>query len=270
MAKPSREAVIVAWCYVGIQCLIAIISCFASFAAVNDKKNKSGGKIIKLWVKSMWKMRKIYSAFAVHIFDFMTDLLVIAEWYNAEQTTPGGVENVDSRLMAQVSIGILVFYKCISSAAVYLTTERNLLRAFLQFLDLLLFEEILIAHSKLVTQLTGNTTHDQPLESIQILNVKHSDNNDNKDLSEKKEQKQDTDTENRQDNETGKHPEKDKGNSEQTSATSKHPVTTKPVDEDNNEAIESTIRFKYIRQLEALFEATPQVECALVFVLFLF
>ena len=79
----------------------------------------------------------------------MTDLLVITEWYNANKNN-NEIPNVDSRLMAQISIGILVFCKIISSIAVIVLTNGSCIRAILQFLDLLLFEEMLIAHKKVV------------------------------------------------------------------------------------------------------------------------
>ena len=106
-------------------------------------------KWTKIWFQTTWKMRSIYSSFAVHIFDYMTDLLVISEWYEAERGNKE-VDNVDSRLMANLSVSVLIFYKIISSIAVYYATEGNRVRTFLQFWDLLLFEEILVCHKKAV------------------------------------------------------------------------------------------------------------------------
>eukprot|EP01083_Nonionella_stella_P128844 390547_1 len=35
---------------------------------------------LELWAKTIWKMRSVYSALAVHCFDVLTDILVIMQW----------------------------------------------------------------------------------------------------------------------------------------------------------------------------------------------
>ena len=105
-------------------------------------------------------MRSIYSAFTVHIFDIMTDLLVISEWYNAENNSD--LEGVDSKLMASCSIGILIFYKIISTIGIYVTTKSPR-RALAQFWDLLLIDHIYTAHKRVVTQVTKSTVSGKPL-----------------------------------------------------------------------------------------------------------
>lgn len=79
----------------------------------------------------------------------MTDILVIDEWYHAASKN-NPIPHVDSRQMAYVSMGILLFHRVVSSLAVLLTTERNYKRAFLQFCDLLIFEKIILVHLKVL------------------------------------------------------------------------------------------------------------------------
>ena len=64
---------------------------------------------------------------------------------------------IHSRLTAWNSIGISIFYKIISSIAVYTTTKSSM-RAFLQFCALLLSEDIYDAHKRVVTTYTTATT----------------------------------------------------------------------------------------------------------------
>ena len=148
---------IVAWIYLSIQTSIWLVSSFAALRAIPSKKSMKCSQIIRLWFKAMYKMRSVYSSFAVHTFDVVTDLLVIAEWYNAENGEKE-VAHVDSRLMAQISIGILLFHKIMSSTAVFFVTNNSFIRAFLQFCDFLVFEEMFIGHTKIVKNLRNDDT----------------------------------------------------------------------------------------------------------------
>ena len=47
--------------------------------AINKKRD-----LFKLWIKTVWRMRSVYSSFLVHIFDVFTDLLIIFEWLQLE------------------------------------------------------------------------------------------------------------------------------------------------------------------------------------------
>ena len=123
----------------------------------NENQN-SGHKRVPFcieWIRVVWKMRGVYSSFLVHSFDIATDLMVIVQWWNAET---GGkdndIENVDTKLMAQTSIAIILFHKLVSSLAIYVS-ERNLFRAFLQFIDLLIYQAILDAHKKIIENMNS-------------------------------------------------------------------------------------------------------------------
>ena len=74
--------------------------------------------------------------------------MVIIQWWNQENGD-NDTKNIDTRLMATVSIGIIIFHKIVSSMAIYIL-ERNIFRALLQLFDLLIFQEILYAHEKIV------------------------------------------------------------------------------------------------------------------------
>eukprot|EP01084_Bolivina_argentea_P318522 552401_1 len=97
------------------------------------------------WVKTIWKMRSVYSALAVHSFDVLTDILVIMEWMRTANI-PG--DHIDPQLMAYCGIGVVVFSKVVSSFAIFVK-EHDCLRCFLQLFDLLIFLEIYESHKKL-------------------------------------------------------------------------------------------------------------------------
>eukprot|EP01084_Bolivina_argentea_P082834 149978_1 len=155
---------------------------------VNKSKNQCM-KFTKLWAKIMWKMRSVYSSLAVHSFDVLTDVLVIIEWLNTPNYSG---DHINPQLMAYSGIAIIIFSKLFSSIAIFIK-ERNIIRAILQFFDLLIFTEIFDAHKKIKSQLS---------------------------------QKQ-----------------------------------------KNKTAIEATLSFKYIRQMEAVFESVPQSILQLVYIM---
>ena len=267
---------VVAWIYIATQAVVAIVCSIASLHSIGTKEQPSKelqemscSKMFRLWMKTTWKMRNIYSSFAVHVFDFTTDLLVITEWYNAENGKNNTVDHIDSRLMAWSSIGILIFYKIISTIAVYLTT-KSAVRALAQFLDLLLFEDIYIAHQRVVTQVknkndTINVSHG---EGNTNENRTESDINDNKE-SNINEQVLDvvvsssTSVTNSMEIVNDKSMMMDEINKYFVNKNKKL-LLSKGID---NKAIESTMRFKYIRSLEALFESTPQAVLQLVYLM---
>eukprot|EP01083_Nonionella_stella_P192428 711306_1 len=105
---------------------------------------------IKLWFKIVWKMRSVYVSLAVHIFDVLTDILVLIEWWYLEE---GGTDlrHIDSRLMAICAIITLLLHKTVSTLAFWIK-ERNVYRCVLQLLDVLIFEEIYISHKRVLNQ----------------------------------------------------------------------------------------------------------------------
>eukprot|EP01083_Nonionella_stella_P273326 927101_1 len=117
----------------------------------------------ELWIKIAWKMRSVYSSLAVHCFDVATDVLVIVQWMN---TPTEAVDHVDPQTMAYSAIGVMIFSRILSAVAIFIK-ERNLMRSFLQLLDLLIFQEIYESHHKIVSQFKNKQLKDQkhPIES---------------------------------------------------------------------------------------------------------
>eukprot|EP01084_Bolivina_argentea_P122178 216536_1 len=60
---------------------------------------KSMGKIAfcKLWFKIVWKMRSVYCSLAVHVFDVLTDILVIVSWLHYPDQND---DDIDPQIMA--------------------------------------------------------------------------------------------------------------------------------------------------------------------------
>eukprot|EP01083_Nonionella_stella_P083970 232282_1 len=96
--------------------------------------------------------------------------------------------------MAYSAIGVMIFSRILSAVAIFIK-ERNLMRSFLQLLDLLIFQEIYESHHKIVSQFKNKQLKDQ-----------------------------------------------------------KHPI-------------ESTLSFKYVRNMEAIFESIPEAVLQLVYVM---
>eukprot|EP01083_Nonionella_stella_P292757 995783_1 len=120
-----------------------------------EYKSLSKMHFCKLWFKIVWKMRSVYGAFAVHMFDVLTDILIIIEWWHLKGNDPeggrDGIAHIDARTMAISAIIVLLFHKCVSVIAFW-AKEANAIRCILQFFDLLIFEEIYTSHKKILVQ----------------------------------------------------------------------------------------------------------------------
>ena len=123
----------------------------------NPKNNKTK-QIFISWIKVVWKLRSVYSSFVIHTFDIITDVIVIITWWSEESGENNETYNVDTKLMAQTSIGIIIFHKIMSSFAVWIS-ERSIIRVILQFFDLLIFFEIFKAHKKVISQYSNARGH---------------------------------------------------------------------------------------------------------------
>eukprot|EP01084_Bolivina_argentea_P224906 380191_1 len=69
-----------------------------------EELNKMG--FVKLWFKLVWKMRSCYMSLVVHVFDVLTDILVIIQWWSLEQNS-GDITHINSRQMAWWGIIVL-------------------------------------------------------------------------------------------------------------------------------------------------------------------
>eukprot|EP01084_Bolivina_argentea_P109377 195507_1 len=156
----------------------------------NDIEKHDG--CLKLWMKTVWKLRGVYSSFLVHSFDVLTDVLVILQWLDTPNEEG---DNIDPQIMAYSAIAIMIFSKTFSAIAI-LVKDRDIFRSILQFVDLLIFFEIYETHSKIVSQMRNKKLKDE-----------------------------------------------------------------------NNKSVESTLSFKYIRQLEAIFESVPESVLQLIYVM---
>eukprot|EP01083_Nonionella_stella_P290743 989284_1 len=157
----------------------------------HDTEHKASKGFWKLWARTVWKMRSVYSSLAVHSFDVLTDVLVILQWINAENIPD---DNVDPQAMAYSGIAVIVFSRVISAIAIFIK-DRDFVRSVLQLFDLLIFQEIYESHHKIVSQ----------FKNKQIRNKR--------------------------------------------------------------QAVDSTLSFKYVRNMEAVFESIPESVLQLVYVM---
>ena len=154
----------------------------------------------KLWFIVVWKLRNVYGPLAVHLFDILTDILVIISWYKFPDIQGDGIDPI---VMANCAIIVLLFHKFISIVAFW-AKEKSIKRCLLQLFDLLIFQEIYLSHQRV-------TTH-----------FKH-----------------------------------------QSKALDSNKIT----DKTKEDTIETTSSFKYVRNLEAVFESIPQSILQLVFII---
>eukprot|EP01084_Bolivina_argentea_P209368 356643_1 len=109
-------------------------------------------KFLKLWVKSLWKMKKIYISIIPHIFDQATDLGVLfqyhAFWKNNTFTA------IKAQYWFFTSIIVIVLYKFISCISVYLLTKSPKDVVY-QFFDVLMLKAV-YANYKLKTDEPSN------------------------------------------------------------------------------------------------------------------
>lgn len=145
--------------YACLQVLITTIGAVIAFRTIYQSVQKyavagslSTASVINLWFLTTWKMRSIYMRLFIHIFDYFTDLLVIREWIVSERGNKD-IAHVDTKIMAYCSIGILFFYKIVSSVAIFIVTGSKFKSAVLQFFDILLFVEIYKSHKKIITSI---------------------------------------------------------------------------------------------------------------------
>eukprot|EP01084_Bolivina_argentea_P099881 179476_1 len=150
----------------------------------------------KLWLKVIWKLRHVYCSLVVHVFDVLTDILVIISWLSFPDISG---DNINPRVMAKSAIIVLGIHKLVSLIAFW-TKERSIIRCLLQVLDLLIFEEIFLTHKKIITQFKLRASKDY-------------------------------------------------------------------YEKEGKQAIETTTTFKYVRNLEAIFESIPQSVCQSVFIM---
>eukprot|EP01083_Nonionella_stella_P178769 632554_1 len=128
-----------------------------------ETQTKKDKGFFKLWLRTIWKMRSVYSGLAVHSFDVLTDILVIIQWLQLAKQPNDEHENIDPFIMALSAIVVLIASRVISTFAIFVK-EGSVRRAILQFFDFLIFEEIYETHQKIVSQFKNK-------KSIQELDI---------------------------------------------------------------------------------------------------
>ena len=158
-------------CLQGLITLVVIIVASSTIFSIVKRSDKplSAKSIVELWVKTIWKMRSIYASLIVHVFDFITDSLVIWEWSTIEQNKD--VEHIDATVMTYSAISVLIFYRIISSIAIFVITNYDMKQALLQLFDLLLFLEIYYSHENLIEILANE--HKQQIQKHGYSEAEH-------------------------------------------------------------------------------------------------
>ena len=263
--------------------------------AATESQQLSKSNIFKLYCKVVWKMRGVYSSFFIHIFDVFTDYLIIVEWFelgNNKNSDEIAVDHVDPTIMAYCGSGILLFHKFIMFIAFW-TKERNILRCILAVCDLLIFQEIYVSHARMVHNYSNATArtlnskrknNDNTNATVTIA-VNVDNNNDNDDSNNVNGQLQDMSIAANTKNEKGKENNNNHSNnnnnnnninSDNTQSDEKAKLNTEnrradrirtPTNRDATEVIETTTSFKFLRNLEAVFESIPQSVLQLVFLM---
>ena len=173
MAMDLSETLIVVYAcaYAVVTGTVAMLA-FATIFHIKAEASTllSNKKALYLWLLSTWKMRAVYTCSIVHIFDFITDLLVIHEWYIIEDgTSEKDVAHIDSPLMASWSVAILIFHRIISSFAIFISSNRDLKQAILQLFDILLFVDMYETHQRLAESVMNEFRVDWNLNSASSI-----------------------------------------------------------------------------------------------------
>ena len=210
--------------YLCIHCIITlIVSILGAIYVQRCQASSIHNSILVTYIKTIWRLRSVYSSVFVHLFDIVTDLIVILQWIREQETT----KEINTQQLAIISISIIVFHKIFSAFAIYVT-EGDQLRALLQLFDLLLFVEVYSSHKKIMDDISNHmviisnniNNNLRAGQQLQIINTQASIANN--------------------------------------------------ININNNlnlSAIESTMSFKYIRSMEAVFESIPQSVLQLVYVM---
>eukprot|EP01084_Bolivina_argentea_P055348 101483_1 len=122
---------------------IPCISITSIDANSSDKIYDCKGKL-KYLLMSILNKKSMYLAILVHLFDTSTDVGVIIDWYElSKQEEQNDIEGIDMKGLFLAGVCTLIFYRIISSVIIYYMTY-SIKKTFLQFMDLELFETILI------------------------------------------------------------------------------------------------------------------------------
>eukprot|EP01084_Bolivina_argentea_P055165 101145_1 len=103
--------------------------------------------------KTMMRLRAIYFVILVHIFDTLTDFLIMLEWFvkgSYEMNGDCEFQNINYLGCFYCAVVILLFYRILSAHYVYKYYQQSKIKAIiqsiLQFLDISIFYEVYQSH----------------------------------------------------------------------------------------------------------------------------
>eukprot|EP01083_Nonionella_stella_P117094 348514_1 len=145
----TNYAFVVTWTYFTIYVVLFLMVSVACAFAVRSKyieaKNKNQGnvkwsvaKLFQIWIKLLWRKKKVYLQLIPHFFDQATDLGVIFEYHKLRNEDDIGINTM---YLFVVSIWVLIFHRMISSAAIYHLTKKPIDMVY-QMFDLLMIRSI--------------------------------------------------------------------------------------------------------------------------------
>eukprot|EP01084_Bolivina_argentea_P036877 68174_1 len=132
----------------------------------DDFKKLSCLNKLKTWAKDTWRRKKCYLELFPHITDTATDIGVLIEFYQiAQKQKKHGASIICSSLnmtgIFYVSVGIILFYRIVSSLQIYLFT-KSIRQTIFQFLDIEIFHALIINYKKNVnTEKDGDACQPQ-------------------------------------------------------------------------------------------------------------
>eukprot|EP01083_Nonionella_stella_P213424 769806_1 len=151
----------------------------------NKNQSKKAPKAGKCWYcirrlrkigREMMRLRSIYFVIVVHIFDTLTDFLIMLEWYIKGHNEKGGI--IDCPAINYLgcfyfSVIILLFYRTLSAHYIYKYYQQSQSKASMfaiaQFLDISIFYEVYQSH--IHSSQTDNLQSDVSISYITIVSI---------------------------------------------------------------------------------------------------
>lgn len=122
----------------------AVYRMYQRITANEDVESKPQ-TLLKLFRMLMIQMGAIYGNVFLHIFDFMTDALVISQWFTTD------AHHIDDLLIAWLAVSFLILYRLASPFAVYITSDfTDWKEGLMQFFDVLFLFDLYQTHQKII------------------------------------------------------------------------------------------------------------------------
>eukprot|EP01084_Bolivina_argentea_P283608 485773_1 len=128
----------------------------------------------KDFFKKIWKMRSIFGAVLVHLYDTATDIGVMIDWWFLAKDEADGVynyESIDMNNLFWTSVAFLLLYRILNIIMVAIAEEKdNLLKYFfnllLSFFDMYILKTVWVAASNGAEEPSGRQRLIQMMESV--------------------------------------------------------------------------------------------------------